>query len=270
MARQEMVLGQWRVSAVVLSHPSNTHPSGQFHRSHTQVEKPPRCQQEAPMVQNLIGKQHSAHTHTRTLSHHQTTLYSNHIMSSDQKRTVRDIFGDEDEDEDDLTHEDRNNSNDRDDRQDASFKDGAEEEDAEEDEDEENEGIALPSFKKRNADGGSPAPEPKKRKTVKKPKAAKGESQDAEGGDDLPLDPRQKALLQLEKDFELAMKSGRSKTRRHNKDEVDLENELDGSASKFAAKMREAAFADIDSKLKHQPALAKVRMLESVKQQLNK
>ncbi|KAF8922739.1 Transcription factor iws1 [Dissophora ornata] len=191
-------------------------------------------------------------------------------MSSDQKRTVRDIFGDEDEDEDDLTHEDRNNSNDRDDRQDASFKDGAEEEDAEEDEDEENEGIALPSFKKRNADGGSPAPEPKKRKTVKKPKAAKGESQDAEGGDDLPLDPRQKALLQLEKDFELAMKSGRSKTRRHNKDEVDLENELDGSASKFAAKMREAAFADIDSKLKHQPALAKVRMLESVKQQLNK
>lgn len=34
--------------------------------------------------------------------------------------------------------------------------------------------------------------------------------------------------------------------------------------------MREAAFADIDFKLKHQAALAKVKMLESVKKQLNK
>lgn len=34
--------------------------------------------------------------------------------------------------------------------------------------------------------------------------------------------------------------------------------------------MRDAAFADIDAKLKKESALAKVRMLESVKKQLNK
>jgi len=34
--------------------------------------------------------------------------------------------------------------------------------------------------------------------------------------------------------------------------------------------MREAAFADIDAKLRHQSALSKVRMLEGVKKQLNK
>jgi len=34
--------------------------------------------------------------------------------------------------------------------------------------------------------------------------------------------------------------------------------------------MQEAAFADIDAKLNRQAALAKVRMLENVKTQLNK
>lgn len=45
---------------------------------------------------------------------------------------------------------------------------------------------------------------------------------------------------------------------------------MDDSAARFVGKMREAAFADIDAKLKHQSALSKVRMLESVKKQLNK
>lgn len=45
---------------------------------------------------------------------------------------------------------------------------------------------------------------------------------------------------------------------------------MDDIAARFVGKMREAAFADIDAKLKHQSALSKVRMLESVKKQLNK
>jgi len=45
---------------------------------------------------------------------------------------------------------------------------------------------------------------------------------------------------------------------------------LDESAARFVAKMREAAFADLDHKVNRQAALAKVRMLESVKTQLNK
>lgn len=51
---------------------------------------------------------------------------------------------------------------------------------------------------------------------------------------------------------------------------VKQDTELDESAARFVAKMQEAAFADIDSKLNRQAALAKVRMLENVKAQLNK
>ncbi len=55
---------------------------------------------------------------------------------------------------------------------------------------------------------------------AKKPKpAADGVEGDSEL---LPLDPRQQALLQLEKDFELAMKSGKSTSRRRRKDEEDI------------------------------------------------
>lgn len=45
---------------------------------------------------------------------------------------------------------------------------------------------------------------------------------------------------------------------------------MDESAARFVAKMREAAFNDLDHKVNRQAALAKVRMLESVKTQLNK
>ncbi|KAF9202246.1 Transcription factor iws1 [Haplosporangium sp. Z 27] len=222
-------------------------------------------------------------------------------MSSDKKRIERDLFGDED-DEDNLTHnEDHNHDGnhfshstgftqlnlmiwipsvdlqgtkslllmllDRDQGQDEADNDDAQEVEEEEKE----EDVFLPSFKKRNADGGSPTPEAKKRKIVKKAKPPKdGQQDNPEGGEDLPLDPRQAALLKLERDFETALKSGKSTSRRRKKDEEDIDTELDESASRFIAKMREAAFADIDSKLKQQSALAKVRMLDNVKKQLNK
>lgn len=41
-------------------------------------------------------------------------------------------------------------------------------------------------------------------------------------GEEGPLDPRQQALLQLEKDFDLALKSGKSTSRRRRKDEEDI------------------------------------------------
>ncbi|KAG0209223.1 Transcription factor iws1 [Mortierella sp. GBA30] len=197
-------------------------------------------------------------------------------MSSDNKRIERDIFGDDDEDEDELTQSRDHDYNDRASQDDARDGHSAAEKDAnqigeeQEEQDEEEEDIQLPSFKKRNADGESPAPEMKKKKPVKKPKPAGDGARDGEVGEELPLDPRQQALLQLEKDFELALKSGKSTTRRRRKDEEDIDSELDEGAQRFVAKMREAAFSDIDSKLKNQSALAKVRMLESVKRQLNK
>ncbi|KAG0359732.1 hypothetical protein BC939DRAFT_452535 [Gamsiella multidivaricata] len=194
-------------------------------------------------------------------------------MSSDKKRIERDIFGDDDDDEDDLIYNgdreyDDRTHDDHEDKQDETDKDTAQGEDAEEEPEEE--GVPLPSFKKRFADGDSPAPEHKKKKISKKTKPTKEGSQNLEGGEELPLDPRQQALQQLEKDFELALKSGKSSSRRRRKDEEDIDTELDESASRFVAKMRAAAFADVDSKLKQQSALSKVRMLESVKKQLNK
>ncbi|KAF9273824.1 Transcription factor iws1 [Mortierella alpina] len=184
-------------------------------------------------------------------------------MSLDKKRIERDIFGDDDEDDDDLNYNDRASPKETGDHDAPEDSTGAA--DAEQDDDEE--AIQLPSFKKRNADGDSPTPEVKKKKIAKKPRPA---ADSAEGdGELLPLDPRQQALLQLEKDFELAMKSGKSTSRRRRKDEEDIDTELDEGAQRFVAKMREAALADIDAKSKNTSALAKVRMLESVKTQLN-
>ncbi|KAF9100512.1 Transcription factor iws1 [Mortierella sp. AM989] len=188
-------------------------------------------------------------------------------MSSDKKRIERDLFGDDDEDED-LTHNEDRDHSDRDQEQGESVRENAQDGDGEAEEEEE--GIPLPSFKKRNADGGSPAPEAKKKKIIKKTKPTKDGPQDLEGGEDLPLDPRQAALLKLENDFEQALKSGKSSSRRRRKDEEDIDTELDESASRFVAKMRAAAFDDVDAKLKNKSALAKVRMLDSVKKQLNK
>ncbi|KAF9950510.1 Transcription factor iws1 [Mortierella alpina] len=188
-------------------------------------------------------------------------------MSLDKKRIERDIFGDDDEDDEELSYNDRASPKETGDHDTAGDNSGAADADADAEQDDDEEAIQLPSFKKRNADGDSPAPEIKKKKITKKPKPA---ADSAEGDSELlPLDPRQQALLQLEKDFELAMKSGKSTTRRRRKDEEDIDTELDEGAQRFVAKMREAAFADIDAKTKNMSALAKVRMLESVKTQLN-
>ncbi|KAF9361112.1 Transcription factor iws1 [Mortierella sp. AD094] len=188
-------------------------------------------------------------------------------MSSDKKRIERDLFGDEDDEDDLIQSEDRNHE-DRDQEQGDADKDYAQEGEAEE---EEEEGVPLPSFKKRNADGSSPAPEAKKRKIIKKAKPARdGAQENQEGGEDLPLDPRQVALLKLERDFETALKSGKSSSRRRKKDDEDIDTELDESASRFVAKMRQAAIDDDFAKVDRQPALAKTRMLDSVKKQLNK
>ncbi|CAO3565167.1 unnamed protein product [Mortierella alpina] len=188
-------------------------------------------------------------------------------MSLDKKRIERDIFGDDDEDDEELSYNDRASPKETEDHDTAGGNSGDADADADAEQDDD-EAIQLPSFKKRNADGDSPAPEIKKKKITKKPKPA---ADSVEGdGELLPLDPRQQALLQLEKDFELAMKSGKSTTRRRRKDEEDIDTELDEGAQRFVAKMREAAFADIDAKTKNMSALAKVRMLESVKTQLNK
>ncbi|KAG0243357.1 Transcription factor iws1 [Actinomortierella wolfii] len=125
--------------------------------------------------------------------------------------------------------------------------------------------VQLPSFRKRGVDGDTSSSEPKRKLIKKKQDGTSSEGVRPEG---VPS-ARQAALEQLERDFENATKSGKS-TRRRKKDEDDIDGELDESASRFVAKMREAAFADIDSKLKQESALHKVRMLESVKRQLNK
>ncbi|KAG0335134.1 Transcription factor iws1, partial [Podila humilis] len=190
-----------------------------------------------------------------------------------------DIFGDDDEDEEEYTQqEDSHTSAARDDHDE--YRDGESQNNEEsngpgapaEEEEEEEDEPQLPSFRKRNADGSSPPPEPKKKKIVSKSKkAATTEHMGDDAENEASLDPRDLKLQQLDRDFELALKSGKSQSRRRRKDEEeDIDNELDKSAARFVAKMRDAAFADIDAKLKKESALAKVRMLESVKKQLNK
>ncbi|KAF9900080.1 Transcription factor iws1 [Linnemannia zychae] len=194
-------------------------------------------------------------------------------MSSDKKRIVDDIFGDDDDEDDqsqngDRDYEDRPKTDDKVDGSEG--QEGVDGEGAG-DEDDEDDEPQLPSFKKRNADGDSPAPEQpkKKKKLAKKAKLAEGGAV-AGDGSELPLDPTQQKLLKLEKDFELAVKSGKSTSRRRKKDDEDIDTELDESAARFVAKMQEAAITDIDAKMNRQAALAKVRMLENVKAQLNK
>ncbi|KAG0285799.1 Transcription factor iws1 [Linnemannia gamsii] len=203
-------------------------------------------------------------------------------MSSDKKRIVDDIFGDDDDEDDqqsqdgDRDYEDRPSTGDKegdgaegqdgtDGDADAAGEAGADEEDDDD--------VQLPSFKKRNADGSSPTPEQpkKKKKMTKKAKPTEGGAAEVgPDGEELPLNPMQQKMSKLDRDFELAVKSGKSTSRRRKKDDEDIDTELDESAARFVAKMQEAAFADIDSKLNRQAALAKVRMLENVKAQLNK
>ncbi|KAF9580141.1 Transcription factor iws1 [Lunasporangiospora selenospora] len=216
-------------------------------------------------------------------------------MSSDKKRIERDIFGDDDDDDEELT---QNRQRDRDDRSPAAGTDdghdsdrtsgarGADQDhsrarddeydptqqDDQDKEEDAEENIQLPSFKKKRdpnrPDNNEDSPrEPKKKKLTKKSKP--GEGPEGQSGPDLPLDPREQALMQLEKDFELALKSGKSSNRRRRKEDED-DTEMDEGAQRFVSKMREAAFNDIDSKVKNESALAKVRMLENVKKQLNK
>ncbi|KAG0261861.1 Transcription factor iws1 [Actinomortierella ambigua] len=143
----------------------------------------------------------------------------------------------------------------------------------------EEDNVQLPSFRKRNADGDTSSAEPKRKLYETKmrvlldgdyqvKKKQDGAAGDQAGQDGVPS-ARQAALEQLERDFENATKSGKT-ARRRKKDEEDIDGELDESASRFVSKMREAAFADIDAKLKKESSLHKVRMLESVKRQLNK
>ncbi|KAF9372666.1 Transcription factor iws1 [Podila verticillata] len=193
-------------------------------------------------------------------------------MSSDKNRIHHDIFGDDDDEEDEYSQQrdDRNSpsGDNNDEYRDNGAHDNADPKDAEEEEAEDDE-LQLPSFRKRNADGSSPPPEPKKKKLVHKKKLEGGPGDDA--ANETTSDPRDLKLQQLDRDFELALKSGKTSTRRRRKEEEeDIDNELDKSAARFVAKMRDAAFADIDAKLKKESALAKVRMLESVKKQLNK
>ncbi|KAF9095977.1 Transcription factor iws1 [Mortierella sp. AD031] len=190
-------------------------------------------------------------------------------MTSDKKRIVDDIFGDDDDDDDqsqngDRDYEDRPRAD-----EDGDRAEGQEEGEGDAAGSDKEDDIQLPSFKKRHADGESPTPEPKKKKLAKKPKLTDGAGVAADGSE-LPLDPTQQKLLKLEKDFDLAMKSGKSTSRRRKKDDEDIDTELDESAARFVAKMQEAAFADIDAKLNKKAALEKVKMLEIVKTQMNK
>ncbi|KAG0377369.1 Transcription factor iws1 [Mortierella sp. AD032] len=52
--------------------------------------------------------------------------------------------------------------------------------------------------------------------------------------------------------------------------EITQETKLDQSAARFVAKMQDAALQDIHAKMNGQVAVAKVKMLEDVKHQLNK
>ena len=116
--------------------------------------------------------------------------------------------------------------------------------------DEEDDDIQLPSFKKRHADGESPTPEPQKKKKMAKKGKPSADGAGAGGvgpdGAELPLDPLQEKMSKLDRDFDLAIKSGKSTSRRRKKDDEDIDTELDESAARFVAKMQEAAFADID------------------------
>jgi hypothetical protein len=101
---------------------------------------------------------------------------------------------------------------------DAAGGEGADEEDDDD--------VQLPSFKKRNADGESPTPEQpkKKKKLAKKAKPTEGGAAGAVGPDgaELPLDPMQQKMSKLDRDFELAVKSGKSTSRRRKKDDEDI------------------------------------------------
>lgn len=110
----------------------------------------------------------------------------------------------------------------------AEGQEGADGEDAAGEADEEDD-IQLPSFKKRHADGESPTPEPKKKKKVAK-KAGKpsegGAGAVGPDGLELPLDPMQQKMSKLDRDFDLAIKSGKSTSRRRKKDDEDIVSSL--------------------------------------------
>ncbi|RKP38795.1 hypothetical protein BJ085DRAFT_30461 [Dimargaris cristalligena] len=142
--------------------------------------------------------------------------------------------------------------------------------------DEPEERVRLPSFRKRvsSTDGeSSSTPRPAQSNPTDRRQSPGQETQEYEPPVEAPaeeetLTPTQAAIKQVRLDFEKALKSGSGRSRK--KDDVDLEAETDEILTRLRQRMGEVADLDRMYNSQRKPAIAKIKLLPIVTEQIRK
>ncbi|GAB5588284.1 Transcription factor iws1 [Umbelopsis nana] len=168
------------------------------------------------------------------------------------------------EDNGDHIHQQSNDQDDQDD-----------EEQAEEEEGSTSEPVRrpkLPSFKKRqreSEDGPSEKIDLSEEIRLQKEKRARtkddGEGESEEQGE---VDPQQALRDELDREFALALSSGKRKKKKV--DEYELEKNTDEMMAALRDRMKDAAYNDIAANEDKRPAISKLKMLNTVTSALTK
>ncbi|KAG0200339.1 Transcription factor iws1, partial [Mortierella sp. NVP41] len=137
--------------------------------------------------------------------------------------------------------------------------------------------FRFPCFTKRPAYGGNETPEGADKdggtkpsnftKLITKPHPAQSAPVATEGLE-LSAESLQQRLQKHDKDFDMAVQSGKSTSHQRKRCDEDIDIRLEESVALFVAQMRKAAVTDIMAKLTREVPRKKHDMLETVKVQL--
>ncbi|CAO3635192.1 unnamed protein product [Cunninghamella blakesleeana] len=122
----------------------------------------------------------------------------------------------------------------------------------------------LPSFKKRERTKEEEAQLQKIKQELKQRRGQEGRDDQP----DEPLDPEQIIRNEVAEAFERALKSGVKKRKKRTDDE-DLERTMDEELHNLRERMKVAAETDVIANQQQKPAIAKLKMIDEVKNTLN-
>ncbi|CAO3665067.1 unnamed protein product [Umbelopsis ramanniana] len=128
----------------------------------------------------------------------------------------------------------------------------------------------LPSFKKRQREDNEESGEKidlSEEIRMQKQKRARTED-DAESEEQVEVDPQQALRDELDREFALALSSGKRKKKKV--DEYELEKNTDEMMATLRDRMKDAAYNDIAANEDKRPAISKLKMLNTVTAALTK
>ncbi|KAJ3090492.1 Transcription factor iws1, partial [Quaeritorhiza haematococci] len=129
-------------------------------------------------------------------------------------------------------------------------------------------GPPLPKFKKRRGDDIEPGKSKVKKQRRERKRKGGDRLEDRDEAPPRELSPESQKMEEAKRDFEEALK--KIKPRRVKKGDLPDEAEIDEMMARILAKMKEAADNDQELNQQKQPAIAKLKLLPSVVEQLSK